>query len=974
MTNSKTEKNNVYTIDPTDPQEIANYTHIWTKLLENTEELTTDSTKLDLYIGLFYFCCNDMDQNLKPESIEKFVSEAIPYNTRTRTERDRFISSRVKNIIPFIEILRGRVENCRRCVMFGNKNFCPLDWRALMRITGLSEPSFVDFQKSEVPKFNDTDRRNNYYEQNKILADFQCNHVPGINVCDPCRQNIRIGCKAHVIEFEKSLQKINEKSGKIVPTSRFKPQSFNPCKNLVYSCNFGCRECPKTKEIAEHFVKNKSTEPKSLFCSECSISMIRRIQPPANYFITEINNLLKVIKADELKKVEAEKAKKKAIAEIEKQTKLQKKKAIDDIEKDILHANQISKPKTKNITLNPPKKRSASDSQVKIIKEEKEQNEKVDFALRLMSHFKDALQHKDKTIKDISLKIIQSGLDLGCFTKSEVRSNLGVGFERLKQKEKVMSDRDIRVARFVVEDCSNYDTKHKTLSTSDENQIFYATNAGYNLTDNRVKMDSDNNLQKKAWQKKYSHPRYVLKYTKEQIMKQWNDIADDQGRPSDRIGKHKFLQLVLFFCDIARDSDLNTCICSVCFNFECICKYFTEKLKIHCNKENPPHKFIQKLDKNAKHEIKQIKTQDTTIPVKDKDGQPKKDKHDKIIYEKAKFSSTISFSTKELIKEIESTKIQTQNHYKKLEFDFQGQKLAYTESYRRGYIHIHADWAMNIPLWAKDQTQQQFMAGHSYGLLCSVVKYKKQNSEGEAFKWYAGHISDCTTHDGMAVASALIDLYNLVSSETGENPKGIILRSDNASSQFKSRFTLAAFINVSLVLGIPIIQTWGIPQHGKDEVDHVGGLIKTSLKRVVRAQEFEYKTSTDIAKKITSLDFKVKLVLFVVPNDHYQSLLQQKIQPDNSSYKIKGLGDLQIIQFDTSDLTLKSQTIKQNKIKYFQCRFRSNSVLRWDNLDAWGENLDDWDEDILRIEESYKATNKFEYKREIYKSYDDTNL
>jgi hypothetical protein len=86
-------------------------------------------------------------------------------------------------------------------------------------------------------------------------------------------------------------------------------------------------------------------------------------------------------------------------------------------------------------------------------------------------------------------------------------------------------------------------------------------------------------------------------------------------------------------------------------------------------------------------------------------------------------------------------------------------------------------------------------------------------------------------HDGMFFAQSLLDNYRMIEAEMCKSPKQIIIRSDNAASQFKSRYTISAVANVSSVLGVPIIQTWGVPQRGKDEVDNLGGLVKTTLKK-----------------------------------------------------------------------------------------------------------------------------------------------
>ena len=61
----------------------------------------------------------------------------------------------------------------------------------------------------------------------------------------------------------------------------------------------------------------------------------------------------------------------------------------------------------------------------------------------------------------------------------------------------------------------------------------------------------------------------------------------------------------------------------------------------------------------------------------------------------------------------------------------------------------------------------------------------KYNLEMENFKWYSVHISDSVEHDGTAVIQAIKDVFEEVSLETDSRPRGILLKSDNASHQFK---------------------------------------------------------------------------------------------------------------------------------------------------------------------------------------------
>lgn len=98
--------------------------------------------------------------------------------------------------------------------------------------------------------------------------------------------------------------------------------------------------------------------------------------------------------------------------------------------------------------------------------------------------------------------------------------------------------------------------------------------------------------------------------------------------------------------------------------------------------------------------------------------------------------------------------------------------------------------------------------------------------------------------------------------------------------------------------------------------------------------------------------------------------LPHKIQPEHDSYKIKELSKKQIIKFDVSNTNLKTHKLKKKSIKYFDCRYRSNNLLTWKNIDDWSFTEKGWTNGNIRIHENYLDNEKFEYDKCIFKSYD----
>ena len=66
----------------------------------------------------------------------------------------------------------------------------------------------------------------------------------------------------------------------------------------------------------------------------------------------------------------------------------------------------------------------------------------------------------------------------------------------------------------------------------------------------------------------------------------------------------------------------------------------------------------------------------------------------------------------------------------------------------------------------------------------------------------------------------------------------IIIESNNCKSQYKCAAHFPDIQNVADTFNVTIIRVFGIPEHGKGEVDHVGGIAKSTIKREIAAGEF----------------------------------------------------------------------------------------------------------------------------------------
>ena len=105
----------------------------------------------------------------------------------------------------------------------------------------------------------------------------------------------------------------------------------------------------------------------------------------------------------------------------------------------------------------------------------------------------------------------------------------------------------------------------------------------------------------------------------------------------------------------------------------------------------------------------------------------------------------------------------------------------------------------------------------------------------DGIKSYHRYISNDKKHDQSFVKVAIEEMLNETAVQIGSN---IIIESDNCSSQYKS---CQHFYGMQLLANhydINMICIFGIAENGKGEVDHIGGLTKTAIRREIAAGEF----------------------------------------------------------------------------------------------------------------------------------------
>ena len=124
---------------------------------------------------------------------------------------------------------------------------------------------------------------------------------------------------------------------------------------------------------------------------------------------------------------------------------------------------------------------------------------------------------------------------------------------------------------------------------------------------------------------------------------------------------------------------------------------------------------------------------------------------------------------------------------------------------------VWMDYSVNIKLTEKNQAQSSHYSGRQQTLHDILIQYPDKRYQ------YVYHISDDTNHDSVMTTQVIEDIckYHPEVRETGR----LILRSDNCSTQYKSRFVFAALLAIAKKYNIRIDFFYGEAGHGRGLID-----------------------------------------------------------------------------------------------------------------------------------------------------------
>ena len=147
------------------------------------------------------------------------------------------------------------------------------------------------------------------------------------------------------------------------------------------------------------------------------------------------------------------------------------------------------------------------------------------------------------------------------------------------------------------------------------------------------------------------------------------------------------------------------------------------------------------------------------------------------------------------------------------------------QNFRECYetILVDIDFSENLSVPVHQEIQSLHWSHDQVTVHSGIIK---QNGE----KSYHPYLSNDKKHDQHLVHLVLDEMLGHVDLSAAEY---IVIESDNCSWQYKSSTHFESIQRLCNKYKKNVIRIFGIPEHGKGEVDHVGGIAKTTIRRGV---------------------------------------------------------------------------------------------------------------------------------------------
>ncbi|XP_066925552.1 uncharacterized protein [Clytia hemisphaerica] len=138
--------------------------------------------------------------------------------------------------------------------------------------------------------------------------------------------------------------------------------------------------------------------------------------------------------------------------------------------------------------------------------------------------------------------------------------------------------------------------------------------------------------------------------------------------------------------------------------------------------------------------------------------------------------------------------------------------------------HLDVDYSENLKIPVKYEPQSLHWSHTQVTVHSGILKTPMCKS-------YHPYISNDRKHDQAFAQVCIEKMIENIPVEFKDRP--IIIESDNCTAQYKSVTHFWLIQDLAKRLDTTIVRVYGIAEHGKGEVDHVGGVAKTSVRREV---------------------------------------------------------------------------------------------------------------------------------------------
>ena len=138
-------------------------------------------------------------------------------------------------------------------------------------------------------------------------------------------------------------------------------------------------------------------------------------------------------------------------------------------------------------------------------------------------------------------------------------------------------------------------------------------------------------------------------------------------------------------------------------------------------------------------------------------------------------------------------------------------------------VYTDIDYSENLTIGVKWEPQSLHWSKMQVTVHSSLVKYGQE-------KLYHPYISDTRVHDQVFVHKVLKEM---IDHTDAPDDVPLVIESDNCTGQYKSTHHFYHIQSLADKYNRPIIQLYGIANHGKGEVDHVGGVAKVAVRRSI---------------------------------------------------------------------------------------------------------------------------------------------